>query len=272
MNLFTESADEAWRERFGTEAPAGADRIAAFLTHRSVRDFASPEEGGAIDEATIAALVGAAGSAASSSNLYAYSLVSVQDPESRKRLRAITGDQRHVEECAWLFAFVLDLHRLGRVAELAGTDPTGLDTAEMYTVAAVDAALAAERMVCAAESLGIGICYIGSFRNDPAAVAELLGLPERAYALFGLCLGIPAPDADAKIKPRLGPEVIWHRERYVDGDLSEYDARLHAFYEREGINAGLGWIGRTGRRVTERGLAGRETLLGFLRERGLLRR
>lgn len=268
MSLFHETADEAWSERFGTAAPAGADRIGTFLAHRSVRDFASDP----IDEETISALIGAAQSAASSSNLFAYSIVSVQDPASRKALRAITGDQRHVEECAWFFAFVLDLHRLGRVAELAGMDPDGLDTAEMYTVAAVDTALAAERMVSAAESLGLGICYIGSLRNDPPAVAELLGLPDRAFGLFGLCIGVPAEDADARIKPRLGPEVVWHRERYSDGDLHEYDARLRAFYEREGINAGLGWIERTGRRVTERGLAGRETLLAFLQARGLLRR
>lgn len=268
MSLFDESAEVAWRERFGSEAPAGAERIAPFLTHRSVRDFSAEP----IDEATIAGLVGAAQSAATSSNLHAYSLVSVQAPSSRKALRAITGDQRQVEECAWFFAFVLDLNRLGRVAELAGMDPTGLDTAEMYTVGVVDAALAAERMVVAAESLGFGICYVGSLRNDPPAVAELLGLPERTFALFGLCVGVPAPDADARIKPRLGPEVVWHRERYASGDLHEYDARLRAFYEREGINAGLGWIGRTGRRVTERGLAGRETLLEFLRGRGLLRR
>ncbi len=269
MSPFPESAAEAWRERFGGEPPAGAERLAGFLAHRSVRRF-SPEP---IPEATVAALVGAAQSAATSSNLHAYSMISVGDPATRARLAEIAGGQRQIESAAWFFVFVADLWRLGEVARIAGTDPTGLDTAEMYTVAAVDAALAAERMVAAAESLGLGICYIGSLRNDPPAVAELLGLPERTFALFGLCLGVPAADHAERIKPRLGPELVWHRERYAPAmDPEEYDARLRAFYEREGMNAGLGWIGRTGPRVTEAGLNGRETLLTFLRSRGLLRR
>ena len=107
MSLFGESASEAWRERFGGEAPEGAERVAPFLTHRSVRDF-SPEP---IDEATLAALVGAAQSAATSSNLHAYSLVSVDDPASRRVLRRLVGDQKQVEECARFLAFVIDLHR-----------------------------------------------------------------------------------------------------------------------------------------------------------------
>ena len=274
--MFRETAQEAWRERFGGEAPAGAERVAGFLAHRSVRRFSDAASSeGRVDEATVAALVGAAQSAATSSNLHAYSMISVQEPETRARLAQIAGDQQQIETAAWFFVFVADLWRLAEVAGLAGEAPTGLDTAEMYTVATVDAVLAAERMVGAAESLGLGICYIGSLRNDPPAVAELLGLPERTFALFGLCLGVPAPESGAKerIKPRLGPEMVWHRERYnSDLDVSEYDARLAAFYAREGMNAGLGWIGRTGPRVTEKGLAGRETLLAFLQSRGILRR
>ena len=74
----------------------------------------------------------------------------------------------------WFFAFLIDHYRLRRCAALVGEECRGLDFNEFYTMAVVDASLAAERMVCAAEAVGLGICYIGALRNDPYAVAELL--------------------------------------------------------------------------------------------------
>jgi len=81
-------------------------------------------------------------------------------------------------------------------------------------MAVIDAALAAERLVCAAESLGIGICYIGALRNDPDGVRAFFGLPEGVFGVFGLCLGWPAKGVEAEIKPRLAQEAVWFRETY----------------------------------------------------------
>ena len=60
-------------------------------------------------------------------------------------------------------------------------------------VACIDAALAAQNAVVAAESLGLRTVYIGAMRNDPAQVHELLGLPQKAFVVFGLCVGYADP-------------------------------------------------------------------------------
>lgn len=138
-------------------------------------------------------------------------------------------------------------------------------------MAVVDAALAAERMVCAAESIGLGICYIGALRNNAPAVKEILNLPEETFGVFGLCIGWPEEPITAEIKPRLDQATVWHRERYNHlVDVSEYDRRMKAFYEEQKMKGDVTWSMRSGRRVDEHHMTGREILLDWLRGQGFL--
>lgn len=102
--------------------------------------------------------------------------------------------------------------------------------------------LAAQNAVVALESLGLGWVYIGGIRNDIEGVANDLGLPPQVYPVFDQCVGYPSPDRPAK--PRLPQQGVLHHETYTiaveEGVLSEYDARLGALYQREGMKAS-GW-------------------------------
>ena len=64
----------------------------------------------------------------------------------------------------------------------------------------------------AAESMDLGICYIGAIRNDPTQATELLGLPENVYPVFGLCIGYPAENPE--VKPRLPVSVMLKENNY----------------------------------------------------------
>jgi hypothetical protein len=140
-------------------------------------------------------------------------------------------------------------------------------------MAIVDVALAAERMVCAAESLGLGICYIGGLRNDAQGVKDLLNLPEGVFGVFGLCVGWPVEPNTAEIKPRLAQDAVWFRERYsADPSVAEYDERMKGFYVSQKMKAEATWSMRSGRRVGTTQLTGRESLHGWLQSQGFLRR
>ena len=184
--MFEESPENAWELRFGTP-PSALPNLEKFLNHRSVRKYTGEQVG----EDIVRGLVGAAQSAATSSNLQLWSVVSVQEPARRQKIAELCGNQQQVKDAAWFFAFLVDHYRLAQAARAVGVTATGLAYTEIYTMAVVDVALAAERMVCAAESLGLGICYIGALRNDPYAVRALLELPEQTFGVFGLCLGWP---------------------------------------------------------------------------------
>ena len=264
--MFDESPVEAWHLRFGAEPPVFPD-LGKFLNHRSVRNY-KPDP---IPEGTLAGLIGAAQSAATSSNLQLWSIVSVMDPDTREQLTAMCENYRQIKDCAVFLAFLADHYRLRRAAEAVGEKAEGLGHAEFYTMATVDAALAAERLVCAAESLGIGICYIGALRNDPVGVKRVLGLPHGTFGLFGLCLGWPEEPLAAQIKPRLPQSSIWFREKYdQEVGLGDYDERMRAFYESQRMKGDVNWSMRSGRRVDLHHMTGRETQLEFLREQGFM--
>lgn len=270
-SLFREPTGDAWTRRFGLPPVADLPDLGAFLNHRSVRKF-RPEP---IPESTREALIAVAQSAATSSNLQLWSVVEVDDPERREQIAQFCADQHQVRSAGWFLAFIADHYRLRQAGAAAGEACEGLDYAEYLIMAIVDAALAAERLVAAAEHLGIGSCYIGALRNDPAGVQELLELPEGTFGVFGLCLGFPAEPMSAAIKPRLRPDAIRHREVYrreVGPGVAEYDERMREFYESQRMKGDVTWSARSARRVDEHHLTGREVLLDYLRRQGFVRR
>ncbi len=254
-------------QRYGSEIPVAVPDLDMFLRHRSVRKF----DDRLVDEATVEGLMAAAQSASTSSNLQLWSAVSVQEPTRRAEIARLCADQAQVHQAPWFFAFVADHYRIRQAALAAGVDPTGLDYAEFAVMAFIDVSLAAERFVCAAESLGLGVCYIGALRNHPAEVAELLNLPTGTFGAFGLCVGYPSDEERGRIKPRLSQGAVWFREKY-DQNVTcvEYDERMAPGYAKRGIDSS--WSKHSGVRVDGDHMTGREVLLDYLRAQGFLLR
>lgn len=261
-----ESFSQAWQARYGENPGFEREDLAPFLRHRSVRRYT----GEPIPEELERTLYAAAQSAATSSNLQLYSIVRVQDPKRRERVAQLCNDQDQVRGCALFLAFVADLHRLQTAADRHEEPAEGTPSTEFYTMACVDAALAAERLVCAAESAGLGICYIGGLRDDPRGVADLLRLPPQTFGLFGLCLGWPDPATPVAIKPRLPQSSVVFDEVYPDApDLEEYNERMRTFYESEGMKGDFTWTARSSRRAGAKALGSRAGQRAFLDEQGL---
>lgn len=262
----TAGRQEALAARYGAAAipPAGPwnETIAGMLAHRSVRAF-SPD---ALPEGTLETLVAAASSAATSSNLQTWSVVAVQDPETRAALAEVAARQQHVRQCPLFLVWLADLSRNARLAEAEGVTLEGLPYLETFLVGAMDAALAAQNAVVAAESLGLSTVYIGALRNDVGRVAALLGLPPGVVGVFGLCVGYAADPGE--VKPRLPQASVLHHERYAVADEASqraaYDAELSAFSDRNGMGP-EGWTQRVINRLAKlKALAGRDRLVAAL--------
>ena len=234
--------------------------IAALLDHRSVRAY-RPDP---LPEGTLETLVAAAQSAATSSNMQTWSVVSVTDPGRKARLARVAADQRHVEQCPLFLVWLADLSRLARLADAEGHTLAGLPFLETFLVATIDAALAAQNAAVAAESLGLATVYIGALRNDVGAVAAELGLPPGCVGLFGLCVGYPDPATPFRVKPRLPQEAVLHRERYDAADAASraaYDGALHAWGRGGNERTPYTWTERVLARLgTTDALAGRDRL------------
>lgn len=261
-------------ERYGDGAPQltepallDSEPLARLLSHRSVRQFrAAP-----ISAETITAIVAAAQSAASSSNNQSWSVVEVRDAEARRRLVHEAGGSALIADAPVVLLFVADWARATAVAAREGEAAPAVAYLESTLVAFVDAAIAAQNAVVAAEALGLGTCYLGSLRNRPEITAEIADLPAGAVVTFGVALGWPDPSERAGIKPRLGADVVHSVERYSPADPASvvaYEHTLREYNSRHGRASG--WVRAVVGRVRDvAGLHGREPMRDWLTARGL---
>lgn len=258
--------------RYGAAAfpPAGPwnDTIALLLDHRSVRAY-QPDP---LPVGTLETLVAAAQSAATSSNMQTWSVVAVTDPARKARLARLSNDQMFIAQAPLFLAFLADLSRAQRIGEAEGVEMGNLAYLETFMVGAIDAALAAQNAVVAAESLGLGTVYIGGLRNHPEEVARVGGLPEGAAVVFGLVVGRPDADRPAAIKPRLPQSVVLHDEAYdlagQAAPIVAYDETARAFQARTGQDP-VGWRALVlARGASAAALKGRDRLKQALRTLG----
>jgi len=207
------------------------ETIETILKHRSIRHFKNEP----LTEEQIRTIVSSAQAASTSSYIQAYTIIGVKDPAKKKKLAELAGPQSYVEENGHFFVFCADLYRHEKIGEWESADviPT-LESTEKFMVALIDASLAAQNASLAAESMGMGICYIGGIRNDLESVSELLELPDRVIPLFGLAVGFPEGNSD--VKPRLPMEAIYHEDSYqsdeesMKKELDRYDATISSYY------------------------------------------
>jgi len=226
--------------------------------HHSVRHY-KPDP---VSADMIETIVSAAQCSSTSQNLQTWSAIAVTDASTRLRLATLCGDQEHVAQAPSFLAWCADLSRLDRTCQLRGyTQVT--EYVDSFLGAAMDCAIAAQTGALAAESLGLGICYIGSIRNQPQQVIDLLGLPRLVFPITGMTLGWPA--AAPAVKPRLPLNAVLHWEtydrRHEDQALSDYDREMRqtGIYQGRQVPVSgkpeetedYGWLEHCARRVSQ---------------------
>jgi hypothetical protein len=178
-------------------------------------------------------------------------------PRVNVRLAELAAGQAFIEQSPVLLVWLVDLARLRRLAD--GAPLAGSDYLESTIIGFVDAGLAAQNAALAAESLGLGVVFIGAMRDHPEAVAEELRLPPGTFAAFGMSVGFPDPAEPTAVKPRLPQEVVVHHETYdLDKQpeaIAVYEQRMAAFYAEQEL--AVSWT----QRVLDR-LAGPHSLKG----------
>ncbi|QED47054.1 oxygen-insensitive NADPH nitroreductase [Cytobacillus dafuensis] len=199
------------------------ENINLLMNHRSIRKF----EDKLLTREQIEVIVKCAQSAATSSFIQAYSIIGVTDKDKKMKLSELAGNQSYVANNGHFFVFCADLSRHEQIGEMENKDLIpSIESTEKFMVALIDTALAAQNAAIAAESLGLGICYIGGIRNNLDEVSKLLKTPKRVLPLFGLAVGYPAQMTDKK--PRLPLEHVYHENEYRQNN-EEYRNQLQLY-------------------------------------------
>ena len=161
-----------------------SETITLMKSHTSVRRF--KEE--AIPQEDLNEILSAAQMASSWKNFQSYSVILVRSQEKKDALFELVP-QEAIRQSAAFLLFVGDLNRAEKGARLH-TDTFQPQGVEGLLITSVDAALAGQNTLLAAESLGYGGVIIGLVRYKSVEVAELFKLPDYTYPVFGIALGM----------------------------------------------------------------------------------
>jgi FMN reductase (NADPH) len=252
-----------------------SETIELIKRHGSVRRY-KPDP---VPAEMVEQIAGAARQSSTSSNLQMYSVVAVTDEAKKDRMADLCGDQQFIREAPVFLAWCADLSRLSRVCERQGYEQVS-HYVENFLLAAVDTAIVMQTAALAAESLGLGMCFVGAIRNRPRDVIALLNLPHLVFPLSGMALGWPV--SGPLIRPRLPLDAVLHWEEYdtygEEDYFRAYDEAMIAtgIYDgrqvqgKPGLEAGgedrlYGWAEHSARRASK---ALRVELSEVLREQG----
>lgn len=195
-----------------------------------------------IADAELRELVDAGRKAPTSGTIQMYSFVRVSNPETRARIHELCArgtDQ--IEECSEFLVVCIDMRRVKLLHDHRDID-FHLSPLMGVVEGTIDAALATEGIMVAAESRDYGVCPIGNILTSLDAIAEVIDLPAGVLPLFGLCIGAPI-ESDVRGCPRVPLDAVLHEETYEDPDEDLLEACFAAMDERYADQPGRDWAG-----------------------------
>ena len=186
------------------------------LKHRSIRKFRPAP----VPAEVMRGVLEAAVRASTCGNMQLYSLVVTCDEALRRRLAPCHFNQPMVTEAPCLVTVCADVHRFSMWCEQRDAEPA-FDNFEWFLNAATDALLAAQNLAVAAETQGLGICFLGTTLYTARDLARILDLPKGVIPLTTVVVGYP--DEDPGLTDRLPLEAVVHYEKYTDYTAAEID-------------------------------------------------
>jgi len=171
-------------------------------------------------------------------NMMMYSVIVIKDKKTKEILSKTCDNQSFIAKAPVLMLFVADLEKWNRYYKISKVEefekkrngkyfePTTAD----LLLAINDALIAAQTAVIAAESLGIGSCYIGDILENYEIHRELLDLPKYVFPITLLTFGYYEKDYKRKLTDRFDMEYIVFDEKYknmTDDKIKEM------FFEKE---------------------------------------
>ena len=238
--------------------------LQALSARKSVRVYTDEP----VTEAERDAILQAAFQAPTAGNQQLYTILNITDPALKARLADLCDHQPFIAKAPLVLVFLADCRRWLQAYKAAGIEDVRTPGVGDLLLAMADTCIAAQNAVVAAESLGIGSCYIGDVIENAEQMREALHLPEHVLPACMLVFGRPTDQQKARRKQgvQAGP---WKRHGYgLRGNAALPRCRALAASGippwagfcsgRDGgtlrgcLGVTCGWAGRTGLRLCER--------------------
>ena len=129
-----------------------------------------------------------------------YTILDITDQDKKERLAELCDHQPFIAKAKMVLIFCADCKKWLSFYEEAGLSPRKPGAGDLL-LAVEDALIAAQNAVTAAESLGIGSCYIGDVMEHAEEMRQLLKLPQYVYPACMLVFGYPTEQQKEREKP-----------------------------------------------------------------------
>ena len=170
-----------------------------------------------------------------------YSIIEVSEQAAKDTLARTCDNQPFIARAPLVLLFLADYQRwfdyfmFSGVAELSqrrGELVRKPQEGDLF-LACNDALIAAQTAVVAAESVGIGSCYIGDIMENYEAHRDLFGLPPYVFPICLLCFGYPTKgQLERPMTSRFDRKFIIFPDRYRRLDAADFDEMYRDMQER----------------------------------------
>ena len=206
------------------------DVIRQLLERKSVRVYEDRE----IGETEKQMILEAACQAPTAGNQQLYTILDITDQRIKEKLVETCDNQPFIATAKLVLIFCADCKKWYDAFRYADCQPRKPAVGDLL-LAVSDANIAAQNAVTAAQSLGIGSCYIGDIMENCEAQRELLNLPEYVFPAAMVVFGYPTEQQKNREKPRrAGMGHIVHKNGYRAMDAEELQ---HLFEPKRGNRA-----------------------------------
>lgn len=208
-------------------------------SHKTIRKYSDKD----VSNEVLNSLLEAGTRASTTGNMQVYSVVVNRDEEMKKRLASCHFNQPMVTQAPVVLTLCADFNRFNLWCEARNAKP-GYDNFLSFMTGAIDALLVAQNICLAAESQGMGICYLGTTIYMAEKIVEILELPKGVVPVTTITLGWPTESpvqAD-----RLPLEAIVHQERYQAYTESAID---EIYKKKEQLPENVAFVSENGKQT-----------------------
>ena len=191
---------------------------------RTIRKYASEP----VDDKLLNDILAMGCRTSTTGNMQVYSIVITKDEGKKRELAPLHFNQKMITEAPVVLTFCADFNRFNKWCLLSKAEP-GYDNFLSFMTAAIDALLVAQTVCIAAESKGLGICYLGTTTYMAHKIIEVLKLPKGVVPVTTVTVGWPA-EIPMQVD-RLPLDAVIHNEEYKDyasDEIKKY------YFEKEG--------------------------------------
>lgn len=202
--------------------PAPTATIKELFARKSIRVFT--EETIPAEQKQI--ILHAATQAPTAGNQQLYTIIDITEQSIKDQLSESCDHQPFIAKAPMVLIFCADCQKWYDIFNAEGCLPRKPGAGD-FMLAVCDAVIAAQNAVCAAESLGIGSCYIGDIMEQCEFHRSLLNLPPYVFPAAMLVFGYPVQQQKDRPKPeRCELNHIVHENQYRHMDEAELKEML----------------------------------------------